>query len=250
MRSYQGPPVKFYKRYVDDIFCLFDHRDHANLFLEYLNKQHACIKFTLEEEDNSKLPFLDVLISKLEAGQFHLTTYRKPTNTGLLTNFTSFCSYTYKVGLIKTLVDRVYKINNDILTRDLDLSFVSKVLQKNQFPLTVIKRVMSEYKLSTSVVENVTQNTNPSETTIKDVRYFKLPYIGKFSSITRMKVRRLMLKCCDPNIDVKFIFETFKIGRYFSTKDPVPKCLINHVVYHFSCAGCNACYIGETARHL
>ena len=87
--------------YVDDIFCLFEHNDH-DLF------HHDCIKFTCEEEDNSKLPFLDILISMLERGQFHLfylTTYRKPMNTGLLTNFTSFCAYTYKVGLLKTLVD-------------------------------------------------------------------------------------------------------------------------------------------------
>ena len=24
---------------------------------------------------------------------------------------------------------------------------------------------------------------------------------------------------------------------------------MNHVVYHFKCAACNACYIGETSRH-
>ena len=249
LSKYQGPPVKFYKRYVDDIFCLFDHKDHAKLFLEYLNKQHACIKFTLEEEENSKLPFLDVLISKLGVDQFHLTTYRKPTNTGLLTNFTSFCSYSYKIGLIKTLVDRVHKINSDIRSRDLDLSFVSTVLQKNQFPLTLIKRVMSEYKSKASNIANDVQTTNPSDNNIEEVRYYKLPYIGKFSSITRMKIRRLLQRFCSEKIDAKFIFETCKIGSYFSTKDPVPKCLINHVVYHFKCAGCNACYIGETARH-
>ena len=59
-----------------------------------------------------------------------------------------------------------------------------------------------------------------------------------------------MQQYCSDSIDAKFIFETFKIGRYFSTKDHVPKCLINHVVYHFKCAGCNACYVGETSRHF
>ena len=250
--DYKGPPVKFYKRYVDDIFCLFDHQDHAKLFLDYLNKQHASIKFTLEEEQNSKLPFLDVLISKLEGGQFHLTTYRKPTNTGLLTNFTSFCSYSYKVGLIKTLVDRVHKINSDIVSRDIDLKFVSRVLQKNQFPLTLIRRVMNDYKPKTTSIDanDNTINMNPSVTTVEEVRYFKLPYVGNFSAIARMKVKRLMQQYCSDSIDAKFIFETFKIGRYFSTKDHVPKCLINHVVYHFKCAGCNACYVGETSRHF
>jgi len=36
----------------------------------------------------------------------------------------------------------------------------------------------------------------------------------------------------------------------FSVKDPVPLDLRSRVVYKFSCAGCNACYIGETSRHL
>ena len=128
LSNYQGPPVKFYKRYVDDIFCIFDRKEHADAFLEYLNKQHVCIKFTVEEEENSKLPFLDV--SKTETGQFHTTTYRKPTNTGLLTNFLSFCAYSYKVGLIKILVDRVHKINSDEHSCDIDLKFVATVLQK------------------------------------------------------------------------------------------------------------------------
>ena len=107
----------------------------------------------MEEEENGKLPYLDVLISKLDDGNFHLTTFRKPTNTGFLTNFTSFCSYTYKVGLIKTLVDRVHKINTDIASRDADLSIVSKVLQRNQFPQTLIRRVMNAY-VTRSAVES------------------------------------------------------------------------------------------------
>ena len=36
----------------------------------------------------------------------------------------------------------------------------------------------------------------------------------------------------------------------FSVKDPVPLDLCSRVVYKFLCAGCNACYIGETSRHL
>ena len=35
----------------------------------------------------------------------------------------------------------------------------------------------------------------------------------------------------------------------FSSKDPVPLDLRSRVVYKFLCAGCNACYIGETSRH-
>ena len=36
----------------------------------------------------------------------------------------------------------------------------------------------------------------------------------------------------------------------FSVKDSVPQSLRSRVVYKFSCAGCNASYIGETTRHI
>ena len=36
----------------------------------------------------------------------------------------------------------------------------------------------------------------------------------------------------------------------FSVKDPVPSGLRAGVVYKFFCAGCSACYVGETTRHF
>ena len=36
----------------------------------------------------------------------------------------------------------------------------------------------------------------------------------------------------------------------FNVKDPIPNSLKSFVVSKFVCPGCNACYIGETIRHL
>ena len=36
----------------------------------------------------------------------------------------------------------------------------------------------------------------------------------------------------------------------FSVKDPVPVELRSNVVYKFTCASCNSCYVGETSRQL
>ena len=36
----------------------------------------------------------------------------------------------------------------------------------------------------------------------------------------------------------------------FGVKDPIPRGLRTCVVYKFLCAGSNACYVGETRRHL
>ena len=79
--------------------------------------------------------------------------------------------------------------------------------------------------------------------------YFKLPYIGHFSAITRKKIRHFMKRYCN-DLDIKLVFSSFKIGNLFGVKDPVPDGLRSRVVYKFVCAGCNACYAGETCRHF
>ena len=79
--------------------------------------------------------------------------------------------------------------------------------------------------------------------------YFKLPYIGRFSGIAQHMVRTLVNQFCKP-VDIKLVFSTFKIKNLFNVKDPLPDRLRTRVVYKFSCASFNACYIGETSRHF
>ena len=54
----------FYKRYVDDTFIVFKKSNHARHFLNYLNTKYNNIKFTMESENNSTLPFVVVNINK------------------------------------------------------------------------------------------------------------------------------------------------------------------------------------------
>ena len=57
----------FYKRYVDDIFAIFESESDADAFYSYLNTRHENIKFTFEKEKDNKLPFLDILINNNES---------------------------------------------------------------------------------------------------------------------------------------------------------------------------------------
>ena len=51
-----------YFRYVNDTFCIFDSETEAYKFFPHLNKIHFSLRYTLEKESNSTLPFLDVLV--------------------------------------------------------------------------------------------------------------------------------------------------------------------------------------------
>ena len=213
IRNYNYGGLYYYKRYVDDIFAVFETKDHALSFYNYINRQYRNIKFTMETEKNGKLPFLDVLVCNKP--NLITSVYRKPTYTGLLTNFFSFAPSKYKNGLIKTLLDRCYKINNTWVGFDKDLENLTKTLNKNQFPTKLINKVTKKYlnlKLDKRPLENNTEVKT-------DTRFFKLPYIGKYSNIAQEKIQNLVKTFCK-GIDVKVVLTPFKISSKFSCKDP------------------------------
>ena len=59
--NFQDSEILFYRRYVDDTFCLFHSENQALRFFDYINSRHPNIRFTMEKEVDHKIPFLDVL---------------------------------------------------------------------------------------------------------------------------------------------------------------------------------------------
>ena len=96
---------KYYPRYVDNIFLLFNAKDHVKKFLRYGNSRHPNIKFTCEEENDNKISFLDISITRTE-NKFTTSIFRKKTYSGVYLNFHSHLLTDYKKGLIDTLLHR------------------------------------------------------------------------------------------------------------------------------------------------
>ena len=246
--NFSSSQVLFYRRYVDDTFCLFNNEDDALSFFDYINARPPSIRFTMEREINKKLSFLDIL---LDNGHPSIVTsvYRKKTFTGLLTNYFSFAPLNYKLGLVRTLLDRVYKINNSWVGFHLDVKKLIFLLRKNCFPSWVIDKIIHRY-LSKKMNPSLTGRDASSNSGKTSTHFYKLSYVGRFSEIAQTKLRQLLKHYCKADLDIKLVFSTFKLRNMFSVKDSVPQGLRSRVVYKFSCAGCNASYIGETTRHL
>ena len=240
LKNYKGASPIIYKRYVDDIFCLFDKKDDATEFLQYLNNQHPNIKFTDEPEKEGKLPFLDVNIAKREGG-FVTSIFHKPSYTGLLTNFLSFSPKTYKTALVKTLVHRIFNICSNWKIFQIDIDKMKNTLQRNKFPPSFIDNVVKKY------LDQIYQKEE-KQTQKRKANYFKLPYIGEISNNTQKKIRDLCKRYCK-EMDITLIFNTCKIGSFFSSKSKCPSYLQSFVVYRFKCTSCGASYVGQTTRH-
>ena len=166
------------------------------------------------------------------------------TSIGLYTSFVSFTPYSYKIGLIKTLIHRTNEISSSWTSFKEENSNVKRLLMKNIYPSYLIdkqvKRLLHK-KFSTNNCNAVKE----SKTTL----YYKLPYIGSFSNNNKKKVEELCKKF-SKNSNISIVFSPFKTGDMFSSKYCLPSGLKSFVVYKFVCAGCQSCYIGETKRHL
>ena len=82
-------------------------------FLNFLNNRHPNIKFNIEKQINHSIAFLDVFISGINNQNIKRQTYHKSTHTELLLNFKSFPSFSYKISLVKCLIDRLFKLCNN-----------------------------------------------------------------------------------------------------------------------------------------
>ena len=81
----QNKMPAFYKRYVDDTLSKMPDVSSASGFLLTLNGIHPSLSFTMELEDNSKLPFLGMVIIRTGT-RLETKVYVKPADTGLLCN--------------------------------------------------------------------------------------------------------------------------------------------------------------------
>ena len=70
--------LHFWFRYVDDTITILQ-TDDIDVFHGHLNQQNSDIQFTMELEDNGKIPYLHCLVSH-DNTRLRTTVYRKPCN--------------------------------------------------------------------------------------------------------------------------------------------------------------------------
>ena len=141
-------PVQFkplyYRRYVDDIFLMFQNKSQVLKFLRYMNSRHQNIRFTVEEEENGSLSFLDIKITR-NGDKLMTSIHRKKTFSGVYLNYDSFLPRDYKRGLISTLLYRAYTLCSDYNGIHEEISKLKTIWQKYNFPLSFIDRCVKKF---------------------------------------------------------------------------------------------------------
>ena len=111
------------------IFFLFLSKEHLSFFVDYTSKQHKCLKFTSEAENDNTFSFLNIKITR-HSQQFRTPVYIKPTFSGIFTHCESYLDQTYWTSLVNTLLFRWFLIWSDYTLFHLKVENLRKNLKK------------------------------------------------------------------------------------------------------------------------
>ncbi|BHF66746.1 hypothetical protein SprV_0200976800 [Sparganum proliferum] len=136
---FQHHRTKFWTRYVDDIFVVIE-RDQVLTFHEHLHAVFPDIQFTMEEEENNQLAFLDVIVCRKDCGGLKTKVFRKATNSMQVLNFNSNHPISHKRTCVGTLYRRVKTHCSEPENKIAELQYLRRVSKANGQPRNFLNR--------------------------------------------------------------------------------------------------------------
>ncbi|BHF72585.1 hypothetical protein SprV_0401565300 [Sparganum proliferum] len=225
---FQHHKPKFWARYVDDTFVVID-GDQLLTFKERLNAVFPDIQFTMEEEENNQLAFLDVLVCLKDCGGLKTKVFRQTTNTMQVLNFNSNHPISHKRSCVRTLYRRVETRCSEPEDKIAELQYLRRVFKANGYPRNFVNRCIRK------------RDERPNRTATKVWR--ALPYVKNVSEA----VGRLLAPLW---VGVAHRPEATIRRQLMKLKDPLPRQETSGVVYRIWCSCGQSNYVGETGRQL
>jgi hypothetical protein len=238
--------ISFWKRMRDDIFLVWeDTSERLQSFQVFLNGIEPKIQFTLEEEKDGNLAFLDMFIMRRE-GKLATKVYRKPTHTQQYIHWRSNHAKNTLLGVLKGLIHRAHMLTDEMDDLKEELQLLNDVFISNGYPVKLVQETIKKSweveTLKNTRIATLDDNGNPVEKSeFYDV--LQAPYVQGFSEMLQKKLKKL---------NVGFVP---KIGTTIRSlvckpKDKTPKEKIKNVVYKIPCQTCGMLYIGETSQRI
>ncbi len=234
------PEIKLWRRYVDDILTFTDEKICQNQSnLQRLNKVNPNIQFTLEEEQNESIPFLDCRITrKPNEGTLSLDVYRKPTFTGRHIDGQSNHSDTHEDAFLYSAIHRIFQFNLEKPEIIKELQYLKNSCKQNSIKPERVDKIFNKIRRKKELL-SISSLTTTSPADIFLPGWLTLSY-SKFHLRLAQTLRKQGVRTafrCD-NTTRRFILKI---------KDKIPD-LLNSGVYKLYCGDCNNVYVGQTCR--
>nr|XP_018896529.1 PREDICTED: uncharacterized protein LOC109030153 [Bemisia tabaci] len=225
-----------WSRFVDDVLEILK-KHHINEALTILNSYHEKIQFTLEVEEEQKLPFLDLIVHR-DKDNLKFGIYRKPTSTETYINNRAFNHRPHKLAAFNFMLHRTNSIPLNETDYKIEIEKILEIAEKNSFNKGEIKKLNEKVKQRTLNKETSKLNIEKAE-----MRFKKLSYHPKYAPAFRRIFEKFNIKLSFTN--------RFNVAQQFSRKienrrpDNEEK-----GIYQINCTECNKFYIGQTSRSL
>lgn len=230
---------KLIVKYIDDLLIIDNEANTINLFNK-LNSSHNSIKFTMEKENEGKLPYLDLQLIR-EDNKIMTDWYRKDTSSGRILNWLSNHPFNMKMNIVISLANRVLKLSHQQF-HNKNYKIIVETLTNNNFPPNIIKRIINKSKHHQTPSQNI--STSQSNQKI----YRSLPYIPTLTESISKDFKKI-----NPNINFGVRpMRKLRNDIFTNTKTRIQRKKQGHV-YKINCNGklnepCQFTYIGESGR--
>ena len=132
---------KLFFRYMDDISIC--HRDQAEHLLEEVNCIHRNLSFTIEVEENGKIPFLDMMLI-CQGPRVSTAWFRKPTYKNTCLNYYACAPTRYKRNTMEETVHRIFNCTSSWKLFHEGLSEAKRIWEANQYPPSFYQPIVNE----------------------------------------------------------------------------------------------------------
>ena len=249
--------MKNWTRYVDDTFAFVKPGEENNI-LEILNSYHPSIKFTYDMEQNSSIPFLDVLIKKAPDGKIQTSVYRKTTNTDIYMNWMSHAPTTWKIATLKSLIKRAFLVSSTETALEEEIRYLENVFcNHNDYPIKLVKAIIKNERINQLEASKSEGNEPQEEEEVEEQEEDKvnftinLPYAGDKGQHIMSKVHKYIVQATTKgkkNVRISTTYKSRTLGTCFAVKDKTKFEHIHNVVYHSTCPNkkCVSHYAGQT----
>ena len=236
----------YYRRYVGDSLTIMPDKLSANNFLVTLNNCHSSVKFAMEIENDGILPFLGTqLLNK--STQIQTKVYVKPTKTCLLLHYKCHVDIRYKRGLLKTMLDRAFRLSSNWSYFSEECDRLKMVFSRLDYPDKLVNYTITRF-IADRASDQPTSRL-PAATNGQDPVRLVLPFKDQVSAdIVLTQLNDLSQKI---HKTIQPVFISQKINEHLKLREAKPP-LVNQqsLVYQFKCDLCDAGYVEFTRRNL
>ena len=245
--------IYFYGRFVDDSYILVN-KDKLDLVFNSFNSVNNRINFTCELEKEQKLNFLDILVIKNEDSSITFDIYKKPTFSGRYVNYFSNHSIGVKIGIIKNLVDKIYKLA-DKKFHAKNLEIIRKELKLNSYPEKFIDRHLKNHLNKLEKYHQTERNnyewnnliiSNKNQLTYRE-KYKHTFVLPRIDCLTE-KIKGILKKKYKKHTIFRNPFKLNNLIRL--GKDNLEKTNNKNIIYQIDCKSCEKNYVGQSSRLL